>query len=144
MPEGDWFIAQAQSRLGGCLSTLGRFDEAEPLLLEGYAGLKATRGDQDEAIAQVATFKAPGAGSSIVYQLDTTDFVLEYLDLGGAVIGDPVGNFNLIRYVQVRVVDFEHQLLIPFAQATFTMPEFVTTLPRESLGVPRDGVITPC
>jgi hypothetical protein len=100
----------------------------------------------DSAIAQVATFNAPGGGntSPIVYQLDTTDFILEYLDLGGAVIGDPVGNFNLIRYVQVRVVDFEHELLIPFAQATFTMPEFTTTLPRESLGVPRDGAITPC
>jgi hypothetical protein len=100
----------------------------------------------DPAIAQVATFNAPGAGntSPIVYQLDTTDFILEYLDLGGAVIGDPVGNFNLIRYVQVRVVDFEHELLIPFAQTTFTMPEFTTTLPRESLGVPRDGAITPC
>jgi hypothetical protein len=100
----------------------------------------------DPAIAQVATFNAPGAGntSSVVYQLDTTDFVLEYLDRGGAVIGDPVGNFDLIRYIQVRVVDFQHELLIPFLQATFTMPEFTTTLPRESLGVPRDGVITPC
>lgn len=100
----------------------------------------------DPAIAQVATFNAPGAGntSSVVYQLDTTDFVLEYLDRGGAVIGDPVGNFNLIRYIQVRVVDFQHELLIPFLQATFTMPEFTTTLPRESLGVPRDGAITPC
>ena len=100
----------------------------------------------DPAIAQVATFNAPGAGntSPIVNQLDTTDFVVEYLDSGGAVIGDPVGNFNLIRYVQLRVVDFQHVLLIPFAQATFTMPEFTTTLPRESLGVPRDGVITPC
>ena len=100
----------------------------------------------DPAIAQVATFNAPGAGntSSVVNQLDTTDFVLEYLDLNGAVIGDPVGNFTLIRFIQVRVVDFEHKLLIPFAQATFMMPEFTTTLPRESLGVPRDGVITPC
>ncbi len=100
----------------------------------------------DPAIAQVATFNAPGAGntSSVVYQLDTTDFVLEYLDRGGAVIGDPVGNFDLIRYIQVRVVDFQHELLIPFLQATFTMPEFTTTLPRESLGVPRDGAITPC
>ena len=100
----------------------------------------------DPAIAQVATFNAPGAGntSPIVNQLDTTDFVLEYLDRGGALIGDPVGNFNLIRYIQVRVVDFEHELLIPFANVTFTMPEFTTTLPRESLGVPRSGVITPC
>lgn len=100
----------------------------------------------DPAIAQVATFNAPGAGntSPIVKQLDTTDFILEYLDRAGAVIGDPVANFNLIRYIQVRVVDFEHELLIPFANTTFTMPEFTTTLPRESLGVPRSGVITPC
>jgi hypothetical protein len=79
-----------------------------------------------------------------VYQLDTTDFVLEYLDLSGAIIGDPVANFGFIRYIQVRVVNFQHELLIPFANATFTMPEFSTTLPRESLGVPRSGAITPC
>jgi hypothetical protein len=44
----------------------------------------------------------------------------------------------------VRVVNFEHVLLIPFANVTFTMPEFSTRLPRESLGVPRSGEITPC
>ena len=58
MPEGHWIIAQAQSRLGGCLSTLGRFDEAEPLLLEGYAGLQATRGDQDERTLQAGEYLA--------------------------------------------------------------------------------------
>lgn len=100
----------------------------------------------DPAIAQVATFNAPGAGnvSPIVYQLDTSDFVVEYLDSDGAVIGDPSANFNLIRYIQVRVTNFQHELLIPFANVTFTMPEFATRLPRESLGVPRSGVITPC
>ena len=100
----------------------------------------------DPAIAQVATFNAPGAGnlSPIIYQLDTTDIAVEYLSRTGAVLGDPVGNFTLIRYIQVRVVDFEHELLIPFANVIFTMPEFATTLPRESLGVPRSGIITPC
>ena len=100
----------------------------------------------DPAIAQVATFNAPGAGntSPIVKGLDTTDFVLEYLDRTGSVIGDPAGNFGLIRYIQLRVVEFEHVLLIPFANVTFTMPEFATRLPRESLGVPRSGEITPC
>jgi Flp pilus assembly protein TadG len=100
----------------------------------------------DPAIAQVATFNAPGAGdvSPIVNQLDTSDFVVEYLDSGGTVIGDPNLEFNLIRYIQVRVTNFEHELLIPFANVTFTMPEFITRLPRESLGVPRTGVITPC
>lgn len=100
----------------------------------------------DPAIAQVATFNAPGAGNSspIVKYLDTTDFVLEYLDRAGTVIPDPDGNFQQIRYVQIRVTNFEHELLIPFANVAFTMPEFATRLPRESLGVPRSGVITPC
>lgn len=100
----------------------------------------------DPAIAEVATFNAPGGGtaSPIVKYLDTSDFVLEYLDQTGTVIGDPAGNFERIRYVQIRVTNFEHELLIPFANFTFTMPEFSTRLPRESLGVPRSGVITPC
>jgi Flp pilus assembly protein TadG len=100
----------------------------------------------DPAIAQVATFTAPGAGnaSPFIRNLDTTDFVLEYLDRNGTAIGDPTANFNLIRYVQLRVTNFEHELLIPFANVTFTMPEFATRLPRESLGVPRSGVVTPC
>ena len=100
----------------------------------------------DPAIAQVATFNAPGAGntSPIVRYLDTSDFVLEYLDRAGNVIGSPDDNFVAIRYIQLRVVNFEHELLFPFANITFTMPEFSTRLPRESLGVPRSGEITPC
>ena len=100
----------------------------------------------DPAIAQVATFNTPGAGniSPIVKYLDTTDFVLEYLDRAGNVLNSPADNFSAIRYIQVRVVNFQHELLIPFASATFTMPEFSTRLPRESLGVPRSGVIKPC
>jgi hypothetical protein len=100
----------------------------------------------DPAIAQVATFNVPRGGntSPIVSDLDTSDFVLEYLGRAGNVISSPADNFLAIRYVQLRVVNFEHELLIPYANITFTMPEFSTRLPRESLGVPRSGVITPC
>jgi len=100
----------------------------------------------DTAIAQVATFNASGAGntSPIVNDLDTSDFVLEYLGRTGNVLGSPADNFLAIRYVQLRVVNFQHELLIPYANITFTMPEFSTRLPRESLGVPRSGAITPC
>lgn len=100
----------------------------------------------DPAIAQVATFNLAGGGntSPIVKDLDVSDFVLQYLDRNGAVIEDPSGSFGLIRYIRLRVVNFEHTLLIPFVNSTVTMPEFATTLPRESLGVPRDGVVTPC
>ena len=55
---GHWFIAQAQSRLGGCLTALGRFDEAEPLLLDGYAGLQAALSDQDERTVQARAYLA--------------------------------------------------------------------------------------
>lgn len=100
----------------------------------------------DPAIAEAATFNVPGEGSDspIIRTLDTSDFVVEYLNRGGAVIADPAANFGQIRHVQLRIVDFEHELLIPFANTLFTMPEFSTRLPRESLGVPRDGAITPC
>jgi hypothetical protein len=45
--------------------------------------------------------------------------------------------------VRVRIVAFQHQLLIPWFVRTFTMPSFSTVLPRESLGISPDGV-TPC
>lgn len=100
----------------------------------------------DPAIAEVSIFNSPGGGSAspVIKGLDTSDIKLSYLDLGGAVIEDPVTDFVRIRYIQVGVVDFQHELLIPFANFTFTMPELTTTLPRESLGVPRSGEITPC
>ena len=100
----------------------------------------------DPAIAEVSVFNSPGGGSTspIVNGLDTGDIKLSYLDLGGAAIEDPVANFETIRYIEVSVVNFQHELLIPFANFTFTMPELTTTLPRESLGVPRSGAITPC
>jgi serine/threonine-protein kinase len=41
--------ARAQSALGACLSMLGHFDEAEPLLLDGYLALRSMRGDEDIA-----------------------------------------------------------------------------------------------
>ena len=85
-----------------------------------------------------------GTVSPIVHNLDVSDFVLEYLDQDGNVLDDPNANFLLIRYVQVRVVNFQHTLVVPFLSYPATMPEFATTLPRESLGIPRDGVVTPC
>jgi len=45
LPQGHWRRAEVQNVLGACLSALERLDEAEPLLVEGYSGLKKTRGD---------------------------------------------------------------------------------------------------
>ena len=97
----------------------------------------------DPAIAQTAAFN-----NALIPDLDASDIAVEYLDGAGVIIGNPAvpAGFRLIRYVRVRVVGYQHQMFIPFATALtpFFMPEFAAVLPRESLGVPRQGVITPC
>jgi hypothetical protein len=97
----------------------------------------------DPAIAQAAAFD-----SALVFGLDASDIVVEYLDASGGVVANPAApaGFRLIRYVRVRVVGLQHQMFIPLvtALAQFTMPEYATVLPRESLGIPRVGAETPC
>lgn len=99
----------------------------------------------DPAIAQVGMFNAPGnTGNRIVGGLTEANFVTDYLDTNGSVLADPMTAFAQIQFVRTRIVNFQHQMLIPFATYLFTTPDFATTLRRESLGVPRDGVIQPC
>jgi hypothetical protein len=91
----------------------------------------------DPAIAQAATFVSlPG--------LTTQNVALEYLNETGGVIGNPQANFGVIEYVRVRIVNYQYTGWIPFINIVFTSPGFAATLPRESLGVPREGVVTPC
>jgi hypothetical protein len=99
----------------------------------------------DPAIAQVGLFNAPGSsGNRILGNLSTANFAVEYLNSDGGVVADPVGNFSQIEFVRTRIANYQHRVLIPFANSLFTTPSFATTLRRESLGVPRDGVIEPC
>jgi len=94
----------------------------------------------DPAIAQVATFNAPdGSQRPLLNGLGTGNIVVEYLNATGGVVGAPATNFMQISYVRVRIANFQHQLLIPVFGRTFTTPAFPSTLPRESLGVPRVG-----
>ncbi len=97
----------------------------------------------DPAIAQTAAFDG-----ALVFGLDSSDIVVEYLDEGGAPVANPAdpADFRLIRFVRVKVVGFQHQMFIPLTTALsqFTMREYSTVLPRESLGIPRVGVVVPC
>jgi serine/threonine-protein kinase len=43
-----WMANRTRSHMGGCLTRLKRYREAEPLLLTAHAGLKAARGDQND------------------------------------------------------------------------------------------------
>jgi hypothetical protein len=96
----------------------------------------------DPAIAEVAMFGQAGGGgaSPLLSGLDTGNVALEYLNGTGGIIGDPAGNYAQIRFVRVRIDDFQHRLIIPLFGTTFDMPGFETTLPRESLGVSREAV----
>jgi non-specific serine/threonine protein kinase/serine/threonine-protein kinase len=44
LPTSHWFPAEAQGRLGDCLTTLKQFDEAEPLLTNSYEKLRVAPG----------------------------------------------------------------------------------------------------
>jgi Flp pilus assembly protein TadG len=95
----------------------------------------------DPAIAQVAVFNAPGDGgqSPVVHNLTPANVQLQYLNQAGAPLGTPAASFTQIRYVRVGIANLQHTLLIPLFNLTFTLPEFPSTLPRESLGIPRVG-----
>lgn len=101
----------------------------------------------DPAIAQIAIGNPSGDSSlsKLVPGLSVNDVQVNYLNEVGGIVTDPSpsGDFYDVRYVQVTVPNFQHQLIIPTFFTTFTLPDFRTTLPRESLGVSRDG-FTPC
>ena len=92
----------------------------------------------DPAIAQETAFASlPG--------LTTQNVAVEYLNQNGGVIANPAGNFGAIEYR----ASANRQLPAPALDSvpeswSFTVPDFAATLPRESLGVPREGVISPC
>lgn len=98
----------------------------------------------DPAITDVALFDAPGGGAARFGGLTAENVAIEYLDGNGDVIADPIADFMQIRFVRARIVNYQHRMLIPFANQVFTTPEFATTVRRESLGVPRTGPVVPC
>jgi len=98
----------------------------------------------DPKPASVAVFDSGGGGSAVVAGLSTANVLVEYLDVNGAPIANPTGNFDTIRYVRVSIVGFTQTMIIPSLVATIPLSGFSATLPRESLGIPRVGVVTPC
>lgn len=90
------------------------------------------------AITQAATFVS-------LPNLTDANIVVEYLDDNGAVLGDPAGaNYAAIEHVRVRIIDYSFPVAIPLIATAFSAPEISSTLPRESLGVPKFGVAPSC
>jgi hypothetical protein len=101
----------------------------------------------DPAIAQMAVFNSTGGTNSpIVNGLSTANIQLEYLDATGAPISSDLSipaNYVTIAYARVQITNYVHRLIFPGA-LTVTMPPQPSTLPRESLGVPRNEPVQPC
>lgn len=98
----------------------------------------------DPKPASVAVFDNGAGGSAVVSGLTTGNVQVQYLNSSGAAIAAPAANFSSIRYVRVSIVGFTQTLLIPLYGVSIPMSGFSVTLPRESLGIPRAGVVTPC
>lgn len=101
----------------------------------------------DPEIARVAVFSSTGNDDSpIIRNLDTSNVLLSYLDENGTAVAGTLTDpetFVTIRYVRVEIQNYTHQMVLPIP-VSFTMPGQPATLPRESLGIPREGVIQPC
>jgi hypothetical protein len=102
--------------------------------------------DQQE-IQRLTIFNTAGSGgqSPILRNLTTDNVVIEYLDADGNVIPNIAGpGYFSIEYVRVRIVNFRHNFIFPGIDLNLNMPEYPTTVPRESLGVARTGQVTTC
>jgi len=95
----------------------------------------------DPAPANAAAF---ANGGPVVPGFTTANVQVQYLDVNGAPLANPTANFGGIRYVSASIVGFTQPLFIPTLALSIPMSGFSTTLPRESLGIPRAGVVTAC
>lgn len=83
----------------------------------------------DPQATQVALF------NGLVPTLGAQHIAIQYLDEDGVVVGDPAGaGYGSIRYVRVRIQNFQLQTFIPGFATLLSMPSFETTIPSESLG----------
>jgi Flp pilus assembly protein TadG len=103
----------------------------------------------DPDIARLAIMNPSGDSSEsrFITGLQPANVLVDYLDSNGAVVGDPgAAGFPLINYVRARITGFSFQAVVPFVSglASLAMSNYAYVLPRESLGVPRDGALSAC
>lgn len=93
----------------------------------------------DPKIALAAIFD--GVSTSVLPTLTTANIQVNYLDAAGNNIVNPgaAGNFIDIRFVNVQIVNFSHDFLVPALDISFTTKSYPATLPTESLGISREG-----
>ena len=101
------------------------------------------------AIARAAIFNSSGSGtdSPIINGLTTANIDVDYLDIAGNPVAGYAGGgapWYTIEFVRVQIVNFQHQLIIPGLDISFTTRPYPTVMPIESLGIPPVGQTTSC
>ena len=95
--------------------------------------------DSDD-IANITRSDPNGAGNQLLpNDIDASYITVRYLDESGTQIADPrptnVAGYMQIRYVEVSITGYQHELMIPVLGGMVSLPPFTTTRPREALGV---------
>ena len=103
--------------------------------------------DSDD-IAMITRSDPTGSGNPLIpNEIDATNIQVRYLDNNGGEVVNPnpanVPVFLTISYVEVSIINYQHELLIPVFGGMVTLPPFTTTRPREALGILplADGVL---
>lgn len=90
--------------------------------------------EEIEAVREGAELIAGGT----LPDFTTANIEILYLDENGTSVGDPVANFEAIRFVRAGIINYQYQAIFPLNRL-FTAPGFVITLPSESLGITPTG-----
>jgi hypothetical protein len=102
----------------------------------------------NEAIARVTVFAASGeTDSPILPDLTIANVEVQYLDDAGVPINDYATDDNRymdIEYVRVQIINYTHNMIIPTFDLSFQTRAYPTTIPRESLGIPRPDQTSNC
>lgn len=120
-----WNVLTEVSRRGARLATVCNLlsDTSDPTSIDMPAGM-----------ANLATF----SGYNLLPDLTTNNLQVSYLTESGTI----APSHTQIDFVRADVINYQHELLIPFVSITLNSPSFTTVLPRESLGVTRWGYTT--
>lgn len=122
-------ILTALIEIGRALYTWTALTEATRL----GARAAAVCGVQDAAIMRTAMF----ADHKLLPNLDASNIAVNYLDADNNAVADPNGaGYARVRYVQVSIQGYQFTSSLPGIR--FTLPEFITTVPRQSLGITPD------
>lgn len=94
-------------------------------------------------VAPAAEIEAVRQGAEVIAggtlpNFTTANIEILYLDENGTSVGDPVANFESIRFVRAGIINYQYQAIFPLNRL-FTAPGFVITLPSESLGITPPG-----